>query len=557
MARRDRFTSGGTAQWATSQDAERAGMFRAKQGLLLGRMPGDSASLLSAIKGLFDPRLESEVSCNEFLNRKREGRLVWLHQAVHTVCFAPVGAGKSTGLVIPFLKTCPDSTVVIDFKGELARATMADRRAMGHTIVLLDPYKVVTDKPDTFDPIDFIDPASPTALDDCRDGGEAMVVRTGEEKDPHWNDKAESVIAALLAAVVYCGKKELGTRSLQTISDILSNPKTVEAVKVSMQKCGGLLARWAGQLENLKGDEKSSVMSTVDRHLRFLTTPSIAASTSSSSFDPAMLKKGNMTIYAILPPDRMRAQAGILRMWMGSFFRAVTQCGLDETKKVHFILDEAAALGHMRQVDDAVDKYRGYGIRLFFCYQSLGQLSTCFPVDKGQTLLSNCSKIFMGCNDIQTAEFVSKNLGNETILVRGWGSNSGWGTNRGTTSGHGYSESSGTSESGGTSSDEKQQTRELLKPDEVIRLDSRLAITLTPGLRPLITRVVRYFEEPNLFTAPSWWNRVKSACRVFVASAMLLMIVAAVAAFLTLVVKFAIEGESTPKSQFRPVYQGR
>lgn len=553
MVSRERLTSGGTAAWASSSDVEKAAMFRVKRGLLLGRMPGDSASLMNAVKGLFDPRVESEDACKEFLNRKREGRLVWLHQAVHTVCFAPVGAGKSTGLVIPFLKTCPDSTVVIDFKGELARATMADRRAMGHTVVLLDPYKVVTDKPDTFDPIDFIDPASPTALDDCRDGGEALVVRTGEEKDPHWNDKAESVIAALLAAVVYCGKKELGTRSLQTISDILSNPKTVEAVKVSMQKCGGLLARWAGQLENLKGDEKSSVMSTVDRHLRFLTTPSIAASTSSSSFDPAMLKKGNMTIYAILPPDRMRAQAGILRMWMGSFFRAVIQCGLDETKKVFFELDECAALGSMRQLDDAIDKYRGYGIRLNLNFQSLGQLKTSFPVDQGQTLLSNCSKIFMGCNDIQTAEFVSKSLGNETILVQGWSSNSGWGTNRGTTSGHGYSESSGTNESGGTSSDLRQQSKELLRPEQVLCLDQRLAILLTPGLRPLITRVVRYFEEPNVFTAPSWWNRVKSACRVFIASAVLLMIVAALAVFLTLVVKFAIEDQP----QFHPVYQQR
>ena len=28
-------------------------------------------------------------------------------------------------------------------------------------------------------------------------------------------------------------------------------------------------------------------------------------------------------------------------------------------KRVHFILDEAASLGHLEAIDDAVDKYRG------------------------------------------------------------------------------------------------------------------------------------------------------------------------------------------------------
>jgi type IV secretion system protein VirD4 len=87
--------------------------------------------------------------------------------------------------------TCEESCVVIDFKGENARLTAAHRRAMGHRVVLLDPFQVVTNTPDTFNPLDLIDPASPTALDDCRDIAEALVIRIGEEKDPHWNDSSE------------------------------------------------------------------------------------------------------------------------------------------------------------------------------------------------------------------------------------------------------------------------------------------------------------------------------------------------------------------------------
>ena len=120
--------------------------------------------------------------------------------------------------------------------------------------------------------------------------------------------------------------------------------------------------------------EKSSALSTVSRHLRFLDTPAIAASTRSSSFDPGMLLSGKMTAYLILPPELIRSQSALLRMWIGSLLKAVVRGGLQSKGNVHFILDEAASLGHLEAIEDAVDKYRGYGVRLQFYYQSLGQL---------------------------------------------------------------------------------------------------------------------------------------------------------------------------------------
>ena len=57
---------------------------------------------------------------------------------------------------------------------------------------------------------------------------------------------------------------------------------------------------------------------------------------------------------------------------------------------MHYVLDEAASLGHMEALDDAVDKYRGYGIRLQFYFQSISQLKKCFPDGQDQTLLSQC-----------------------------------------------------------------------------------------------------------------------------------------------------------------------
>ena len=105
--------------------------------------------------------------------------------------------------------------------------------------------------------------------------------------------------------------------------------------------------------------------------------------------------------------------------------RAVVRGGLQEKNKVDFILDEAASLGHMESLDDAVDKYRGYGVRLQLYYQSLGQIKKCFPDGQDQTLLSNARSVYFGVNDNETAEYVSNRLGEATIIVDSGGTGSG------------------------------------------------------------------------------------------------------------------------------------
>ncbi len=153
----------------------------------------------------------------------------------------------------------------------------------------------------------------------------------------------------------------------------------------------------------------------------------------------------------------------------------------------------------------------------------MGQLQSCFPRDQGQTLLSNTTKIFFACNDYQTAEFLSKSLGNETILVEGGGASSNWGgsssSSYGGTSGQA---TAGKNWGGGSSSDWRQQSRELLRPDEILALNPRIAITQTPGVRPLWTTLIRYYEEKALLRHRGLLARLAGAVWTLCLSALLL-----------------------------------
>lgn len=475
-------TAHGTSRWAQPPDVLH---LLSGNGLILGYL-GGRISTAWKLLSLLNLRLPSRVACQRFFNFQP---IVRLTKAVHVSVFAPTGTGKGVSLVVPTLLTCPDSMVAVDFKGELAGLTARARRAMGHRVVVLDPYHVVTREPDTFNPLQFIDPESPTAMDECRDLAETLVLRTGQEKEPHWADSAEVWIAAMIAVVVVLAKGE--DKSLQTVRELLTNPEKMQAAIAAMcasDQMDGMLARIGHQLTNFRDKELSSTLTTTNRFLRFLDTAAVAESTKRSSFDPADLIKGKTTVYLILPPDRVRAQSPLLRLWVGSMLRAVVKGGLQHKRNVRFVLDEAASLGHMDAIDDAVDKLRGYGVRLLFFWQSLGQLKKCFPDGQDQTFLSNMTQIYFGVQDQQTAEYVSARLGETTITTESGGTS------------HSTSRQSGaTNESYSTSTSSNRNWqfmgRKLLKPEEVAALPERVAITFTPGVPPLMTRLIRYYEK--------------------------------------------------------------
>lgn len=520
-------TAFGTARWADVADLRAAGMLDANSGLIIGRVGGcGKPSFLHAMRQLFNTWVPSREACEQFLASIRVGRkskvpapLVRLPKAVHTAVFAPTGVGKGVSSVIPFLLASDESAVVVDFKGENYQLTAEHRRTVfGHQIVVLDPFKVASQAPQTFNPLDFIRKDSPTAIDECRDLAEALVIRTGQEKDPHWVDSAEAWIAALIALVVYYG--EPNDRSLQTVRTLLSSPDKLEmAVKLmcSSDAWDGMLARMGSQLTHYKDKELGSTLTTTSRFLRFLDTLAVSDNTKASSFNPDDLRRGKMTVYLILPPEHMRAQSALLRMWIGSLLRAVVRGGLQERNKVHFVLDEAASLGHMEALDDAVDKYRGYGVRLQFYYQSVSQLRKSFPDGQDQTLLSNVSQVFFGTNDLPTAEYVSNRLGEETIVVRSGGTSTGH-SRQGSAQGTSYTSSSNENDNW------SQQGRKLLKPDEILSLSDRIVITFTPGVPPIWTNRIRYFEERHLGRRLGWWQRFTAMANVVSGSLILLLV---------------------------------
>ena len=268
-------TAHGTAKWASDKDLKRAGMM-ARDGLILGRT--------------------------------RDGKLLRMPSYTHLSVFAPTGAGKGVSFIVPWLLTHNrGSMVVLDPKGENYRLTHLQRQVMGQKVVRLDPFGVCGPGADSFNPLDLVGDG-PDCVDDARAMAEAATVRTGEEKDPHWNDQAANVITGLVAFILSQIKDD--ERNLSSLRELVADAGACGSAIELMRGTGGMFARLAGVIAQLEEKEKAGVFSTVHRHTTFLDSEPIMASVSKTGFNARELLKGNVTLYLILPPISLKHNRG-------------------------------------------------------------------------------------------------------------------------------------------------------------------------------------------------------------------------------------------------------
>ena len=495
VGQRRRVTTGnfGTARFASGRDLE--GMHGHPEGVILGRADRTlRPNFAQTVGPLFQaPWRRSDAVVKRLLNPTRNakrGELIRLPDPTHLCAVSPAGRGKGVSYALPNLYGCAMSMIVNDPKGELFQKTAHHRaRRFKHRIVHLAPFG---DRSDQFNVLKLIDPKHRLALDQCADMADAIVVRTGHETDPHWNNCAVLFLKSIIAFVVAHGSPE--EKNLQTVRDILTNPEALQRAITAMQgsdAMGGMLRRQGHALTHYKGEELGSVLTTVGRHTAFLDSLPVASSMRASTFDPSELRRGRMTIYLTIPEDQLHTQAGLLRLWIVSLLRILTRNGPDECNPVMFLLDEAGHIGKFQALEDSITLLRGYGIRLFFFYQSVSQVKECFG-EAGKFWDNMDTRIYWGLNDYTSAEAVSKQCGTETIVTRT--------KQRGDSHSHPTGSSVGSPKQPGnystnTSTTTAESARELIKPDEVLRMPSDRVIILHRNLPPIYAqRVISYLD---------------------------------------------------------------
>jgi type IV secretion system protein VirD4 len=475
-------------------------------GLIMGRagytLP---PSKLEGVTALFSP-LPSALACRLFLaawlgSRQCREQIIRINDYVHVGTFAPSGAGKNVAAVVPNLRSHRGGCCVTDPKGENFFLT-ADhrRRKFKHKIIHIDPFSVlesygIREKGHALNPLDFLPPANaPDFLDACRDLANSLVMRQGTEHEPHWNDSAERVLLSFIAYVAAC-EADPAKRNLLTVRALISSRAAYEEAGEEMRQTtgfGGVVRRLGDSLTWLADKELNSVLSHVQRHTAWVDSPAVSACLSRSTFDPRELR-GRATLYLILPPERIVTMAPLMRMWLSTTLRTLTRGQASERHPVLFILDEVAQLGRMQILEDALTLMRGYGIRLWLIFQSINQLQKCYGEHAATVLDNLATQQYFGTNTYESAEALSRRIGEYTILL----------ASQNTTLGHSHP----TSQTGREPSPSSRNTstaitlseigRRWQRPEEILTWPDDMGVVFHKNVPFIFIKLLKYFDAPE------------------------------------------------------------
>jgi len=267
-------------------------------------------------------------------------------------------------------------------------------------------------------------------------------------------------------------------------------PDDFRELLLAMQQsagASGLIRRAANRHLGKSEREASGVLSSAQRHTHFLDSARINLTMARSDFRFADLKSSKATVFLVLPPERLDAYSRWLRLMVAQAIHDLARAparsaAAGPAPPVLFLLDEFAALGRLEGVERAFGLMAGYGLQLWPILQDMHQLWSTYG-ERAGTFVSNAGLVqIFNVADVETASWVSKTIGATTMTYETAGSS----TTRGAIQ---FFETKSTSTSTHIS------RRELMTPDEIMRLHGSLEILLRQGEAPVIAAKVRYYAE--------------------------------------------------------------
>lgn len=372
-----------------------------------------------------------QISSEIRTTRLEDGRLVrYAHGGIpigvrddrHMITVAGSRGGKGRSVIINNIIMYPGSMMIIDPKGELARETASYLTSVrGHEVVVLDPFSVTGDTVTRcrggYNPMTILTSENKALVEDAGLIADALV-QSDSSKDPHWDESAKQFLEGVILHVA-TSQRYIGKRNLVTVYDLLMHDVDDES-----GLRGDMYANPAADFSVIAAAtnfyarddrERSSVLSTLRRHVRFLGYSQMREVLTTHSIDLSALKNSKLCVYLSLPAMRM----GTCSRWLRLFANmALTAFEAEKTKPrypVLMILDEFAVLGRLKSIEDAAGQIAGLGCKLWPILQDIGQLQALYG-KRWETFVGNAGVVQCFSNsDSTTLEWISRRLGDTTI----------------------------------------------------------------------------------------------------------------------------------------------
>ncbi|MCR9196707.1 MAG: type IV secretory system conjugative DNA transfer family protein, partial [Hyphomonas sp.] len=361
-------------------------------------------------------------------------KLIGIEDNRHVLTVAGSRAGKSVSLIAN-LAFYRGSVLCTDPKGELATKTAPRRAALGQKVYVLDPFQRVegaaAEYRACYNPLTILSRDNPYIIEDAVLIADGLVQRSGQEKDPHWDESAKTLLTGLLLYVAAADLFTDDQRTLVSVRELVTaalttDPETEdyvlprEALKVAealeAEGYADIAAAIEGSIRSFfekAPNERASVLSTARRHTDFLDFSAMKGVVSRHDFDLRDLKRAphGVSVFLCLPAGRMGMCSRWLRVIINQLMDAMEQERTAPDAPVLVCLDEFPVLGFMKQLEDAAGQVASFGVKLWIILQDWGQGEKLYG-QRWESFAANAG-IFQafGNVDLKTTEYISRRLG--------------------------------------------------------------------------------------------------------------------------------------------------
>ncbi|SDN47896.1 Ti-type conjugative transfer system protein TraG [Ensifer sp. YR511] len=351
--------------------------------------------------------------------------------STHMLFFAGSGGYKTTSNIVPTALRYTGPLICLDPSTEVAPMVVEHRtRVLGREVMVLDPTNPIMG-------FNVLDGIQTSKQKEEHIVGIAHVllsesVRFESSTGSYFQNQAHNLLTGLLAHVMLSPEYE-GRRTLRSLRQIVSEPEpSVLAMLRDIQKhsASAFIRETLGVFTNMTEQTFSGVYSTASKDTQWLSLDSYAALVCGNAFKSSDIASGKKDVFLNIPASILRSYPGIGRVIIGSLINAMLQADGTFQRRALFMLDEVDLLGYMRELEEARDRGRKYGISMMLMYQSVGQLERHFGKDGAVSWIDGCAfTSYAAIKALDTARNVSAQCGEMTVEVKGTSRNIGWDTN--------------------------------------------------------------------------------------------------------------------------------
>lgn len=409
-------------------------------------------------------------------------RLISTEPNQSVIVFGPTQSRKTSGFAVPAILGWEGPVIATSVKADLVGDTIRYRRSCGD-VACFDPSGSTGLPSAHWSPL----PASRTwpgarrAAASMTDVGKSSI---GSMSDgDFWYATATKMLAPLLFAAA--------TGGLQ-MTDVVRWVDTQEESEVlELLHMAGIPAAIAAahSLYGKEDRQRSSIYTTAETILepfgdeRGDTTHPIDCTdtTGNPEIDPRRLVAGNNTLYLCAPAHDQRRLSplftAVLRQVIEHVYDTVTRDGKPLDPPLLIVLDEAANIAPLSDLDALASTAAGHGIQLVTIWHDLAQITARYGTRAPTVVNNHRAKVFLsGISDPSTLEHASHLIGDEEVFAPAF------------TSGG----------QGGSTTTRSSSYRRLASPDAIRRIPPGAGVLVYGGLPPVWLRLRTFFDDPVL-----------------------------------------------------------